>query len=306
MPHAYAPITAPAAEPMSVAEAKLTRRLTDTSQDLLLPGLITASRVSAETVTRRALMAQRWSLWLDCFPRPAMNIASANWYGPQWGTSPGPLSTARVDGTTGFEIILDWPPLQVVESITYIDQNGAPQTLDPSQYLVDKIRMPARITPAYNTTWPATQNQANAVTVTFVVGHAMPFTVSGNTLTLAGANWPLVANTAVRLAVSGGCLPEPLLPQTDYYVKSPSGSTLQLAATSGGPAIGLTDTGTDDAIFLLGGARLDDLCGIRVWMFARLGSVFRYREEVAVLSRGKVDPLPFVDSLLDPYRVIEY
>lgn len=43
--------------------------------------------------------------------------------------------------------------------------------------------------------------------------------------------------------------------------------------------------------------------GIRQWMFMRISTLYRNREEVAVLNRGKVEALPFVDSLLDPYRV---
>lgn len=43
--------------------------------------------------------------------------------------------------------------------------------------------------------------------------------------------------------------------------------------------------------------------GIRQWILMRVGTLYANREEVAILGRGKVDPLPFVDSLLDPYRV---
>jgi uncharacterized phiE125 gp8 family phage protein len=43
--------------------------------------------------------------------------------------------------------------------------------------------------------------------------------------------------------------------------------------------------------------------GIRHWMLMRISTLYENREEVAILGRGKVDPLPFVDGLLDPYRV---
>lgn len=45
--------------------------------------------------------------------------------------------------------------------------------------------------------------------------------------------------------------------------------------------------------------------GIRQWLLLRVSTLYRNREEVAILGRGKVDPLPFVDALLDPYRVVE-
>lgn len=44
--------------------------------------------------------------------------------------------------------------------------------------------------------------------------------------------------------------------------------------------------------------------GIRHWMLIRLTTLYRNREEVAILGRGKVELLPYVDGLLDPYRVV--
>jgi len=44
--------------------------------------------------------------------------------------------------------------------------------------------------------------------------------------------------------------------------------------------------------------------GIRHWMLLRIGSMYEHREEVALVQRGKIEALPFVDGLLDPYRVV--
>lgn len=199
---------------------------TNTTGDPLLNMLIGSARLHAETVTRRVFITQSWKMTGDQFPNPAMNISSANWYGPQWGTMPGPLSVARVDGQTGFEIYLPFPPLQTVEGIKYYDATTqALTTLDPSQYIVDTISEPARITPAYGVTWPATLNRINAVEVNFTCGYG--------------------AASAVPM-------------------------------------------------------------GIKQWMLIRIGTMFENREEVALMSRGKIEPLPYVDGLLDPYRVIKY
>ena len=46
--------------------------------------------------------------------------------------------------------------------------------------------------------------------------------------------------------------------------------------------------------------------GIKSWIKLRVGSLYAHREEVAILTRGKIEPLPFIDSLLDPYRVVTY
>lgn len=44
--------------------------------------------------------------------------------------------------------------------------------------------------------------------------------------------------------------------------------------------------------------------GIRQWILLRVSSLYENREEVAVMQRGNVSPLPYVDGLLDPYRVV--
>ncbi|MFZ3002073.1 MAG: head-tail connector protein [Undibacterium umbellatum] len=41
----------------------------------------------------------------------------------------------------------------------------------------------------------------------------------------------------------------------------------------------------------------------RQWMLLRLNTLYENREEVAILGRGKVDPLPFIDGLLDFEKV---
>lgn len=46
--------------------------------------------------------------------------------------------------------------------------------------------------------------------------------------------------------------------------------------------------------------------GIRNWILIAVGTLYANREAVAILSRGKVEPLPFVDRLLDPYRIVSY
>lgn len=73
----------------------------------------------------------------------------------------------------GFPSVIEIPlgPVLSVDSIQYVDTDGADQTLDVSKYRVDSRSNPARITPAYNETWPTTRDVTNAVNVTFRVGH---------------------------------------------------------------------------------------------------------------------------------------
>lgn len=222
---ASALITPPAEEPVTLAEAKAHLRVDIADDDMLISGLIVAARQYAETITRRALVTQSWRLALDRFPSPGMNIGSANWYGPQWGISPGPLTMLQQDGKTGYEIVLPFPPLVSVDSVKYIDQNGEQQILAATEYKVDGITEPARLVPAYGKSWPGTRNEINAVLIDFTCGYGSPADV---------------------------------------------------------PA------------------------GIKRWMLLRIGALYENREELVVAQRVVVSELPFVDGLLDPYRVVTF
>ena len=134
--------TAPASEPITLAEAKMQCRIDNTDEDELIVMLIASVRQHAETILRRRLITQTLDGYLDSFP---------------------------------LEIKL--MPLQSVTSITYVDTNGDTQTLAADQYLVDATSQPARIARAYNVDWPDTRVQNNAVKVRFVAGYGLPAAV---------------------------------------------------------------------------------------------------------------------------------
>lgn len=124
---------------------------TNTTADPNLRRLITDARKAAEQELHRYLITQTLDAHLDRFPRHDGRRVHA-------------------DGCCDcVELLL--PPLQSVTSITYVDEDGATQTLPTDQYQVDAVSEPARIVPAYNVTWPATRKQPNAVIVRFVAGY---------------------------------------------------------------------------------------------------------------------------------------
>ncbi|KVO11721.1 head-tail connector protein [Burkholderia ubonensis] len=43
--------------------------------------------------------------------------------------------------------------------------------------------------------------------------------------------------------------------------------------------------------------------GIKRWMLLRIGSLYAFREEIVAERSIKVDPMPFFDLLLDPFRI---
>ncbi|EXI92139.1 MAG: Phage gp6-like head-tail connector protein [Candidatus Accumulibacter sp. BA-94] len=200
-------VTPPAAEPVSLAEAKLHLRVDFPDEDALIASLITAARQAAETVTGRQLVTARWKLVLDSFPGPSLMGVPAG------------LSFSL----PGHAILLPKSPVQSVFAIEYLDMAGAMQTMPPAEYTVDAACEPARVTPVFGRIWPIALPQIGAVAVTFDAGYG-----------------------------TAASVPE----------------------------------------------------GLKSWIKLRVGSLYAHREEVALLTRGKIEPLPFIDGLLDPYKVV--
>ena len=138
-------VTEPALEPVTLKEIKdhLRIDLSNTDEDALLSGWITAARLQVEEFLWRALMKQTWDFFLDEFPAGG-----------------------------DFTILLPLAPLQSITSVKYIDDAGALITLAVSEYKVDSVSEPARLVPAFDKTWPATRDEVNAVEIRIVVGYA--------------------------------------------------------------------------------------------------------------------------------------
>lgn len=149
-------ITAPATEPVSLAEAKLYLKQDATDDDALITSLIASSRQWCEAFTRRALIAQVWELTLDAFP-----VA----------TRTNPRAA----------IVLPKGVTSAVASITYIDTDGAPQTLSgptstvPGTDYQEDFSDDAGglLCAAYGTSWPSTRDVPGAVKVQFTAGYAV-------------------------------------------------------------------------------------------------------------------------------------
>jgi uncharacterized phiE125 gp8 family phage protein len=132
-------ITAPTTEPITLAEAKANLRVVGTDDDADITRMIRAARQMAEERINRALMPQVLAFGEDGFC--------------------GPLRVPR-------------PPLRTLDSLTYIDTDGAAQVLAGSAYLVDTFADPPTISAAPGTSWPATRAQSGAVVVQYQAGYA--------------------------------------------------------------------------------------------------------------------------------------
>ncbi len=186
-------VTAPATEPLTLAEAKSHLKSDVTDEDALIDGLIRSAREYVETFTHRALITQTWDLRLEGFP--SSFEASAIW--------------------------LPKPPLVSVTSISYVDTAGATQTWASSNYTVDAPAGPwarmGRIVPAWSIYFPVTRSVPNAVTVRFVAGYgaatAVPSSMKSAMKLLIG-NWWANREAGAIFRGSADILPfgvEPLL-----------------------------------------------------------------------------------------------
>jgi len=200
-------VSPPAAEPVTVDEAKLFLRVDFSDDDALIDAYLVTARQYAEMATGRQLITATWKYVLDAFPGPSL-----------MGVPFGHPFTLP-----GHAILIPKSPVQSVTSIQYLDMSATWQTMPATDYVVENAGDLCRITPVFGKIWQPTLPQVGAVQVTFVAGYGDPSDV-----------------------------PE----------------------------------------------------GIKTWIKLRTSTMYANREEVAVLPRGKVELLPFVDGLLDPYKVV--
>lgn len=132
--------TAPAAEPVSVEDARRNCDLDDTYRDEDLRRWIVYARRQVEHDARLALINQTRTLTLHAFPAgEELNLPAV-------------------------------APLVSVTSVTYLDAAGASQTLtENTEFKIDTARRSLWL--KYNQDWPDTYGEANSVVIVYVAGH---------------------------------------------------------------------------------------------------------------------------------------
>jgi uncharacterized phiE125 gp8 family phage protein len=139
-------IDPPDVEPLSSDEIMARLNIASDPGDTL-SGLITAARQGLDGedgYLGRALNTQTWQLMLPGFP----------WHHHH----------------NGCVIVMPLPPLQQINSISYIDEAGVSQVLDPSQYMLNQGARPFLV-PQFGKVWPNTRAQPDAVTIEFIAGY---------------------------------------------------------------------------------------------------------------------------------------
>lgn len=254
----------PICEPFYIDEVTDHLKVDSSDDDTLITKLIVAARQYCELFQNRAYVTQTLLLKLDTFP---------------------------------IEFELPRPPLQSVSSIGYIDTSGDAQTLASSVYDEDIYTEPGRIAEAYNQVWPSIRGDINAVTVTYKAGYLAKCTADADTDIITVSDRIYSDDDTIIFSNSGGALFAGLSEKTIYYVVSADAenSTLQVAATKGGDAIDLTDTGT--GINFIG--ELPET--VRSAMLMLIGHWYEHRESISEIN---LIPVPMaVESLLWQDRV---
>jgi uncharacterized phiE125 gp8 family phage protein len=168
--------------PLSLDEAKVHLRIeVDTIEDdSYITSLLNAATEHVEESTNFALARKTYQLFLDAFPGQ--------------------------DPRTGEAVIALLPvPIISVDSIAYIDADGAAQVLVAADYQVDLNSEPGRIVPAYGETWPSTRQQPNAVTVEFRAGYCPAGCIAALAINAAGTTYSADdVLTVVRAGATGG------------------------------------------------------------------------------------------------------
>lgn len=165
-------IVEPQIEPVSVEEAK-SQCLIDadiTKFDTDLRDWIKAARELAEEYTKRSFIEQVWVYSSPAFPAD----------GCSWDDAGIPLPRG---------------PVIRINSVTYLDNDGARQALTDAQYLQVLDDDPPRLFPAYNTFWPTGRAQQGAVQIEYVAGYA----AAGSPVD--AENVPARAKQAIKLLV---------------------------------------------------------------------------------------------------------
>lgn len=137
---AWALVTGPTQEPITLAEAKAQARITDDHSNSLLLAFIKTAREEAERLMGRGLYTQTWKLTLDWWPTVI------------------PLPMAG--------------PLQSVTHVKYYDADGVQQTLATSYYDTDTLSLPGRVVLKPEQSWPTLQSDRRngRIEIQYVVG----------------------------------------------------------------------------------------------------------------------------------------
>lgn len=130
-------VTAVAAEPISLSEAKAHLRVDGTADDTYITALITIARQAAEHEAQRSFAPQ------------TLRVRASEW---------------------GDGIALPRGPVNAVSHVKYVDTANQQQTLSASAYYLDRSLLEPVVRRAYGYTWPSLHYQNDVIEVQYTAG----------------------------------------------------------------------------------------------------------------------------------------
>jgi uncharacterized phiE125 gp8 family phage protein len=137
MPHILT--TPPAAEPLTLAEARAHLRIGHNDEDALVSTLITAARWHVEAATGLRLITQAWSVFADNWPADRV-------------------------------LQLPLAPLIAVTDLKVYGDDDVAAAIDPAHYMVDRVSRPARLLLRPDRVWARPGRLANGIEVALTCG----------------------------------------------------------------------------------------------------------------------------------------
>jgi uncharacterized phiE125 gp8 family phage protein len=130
----------PAAEPVTLAEAKAHLRVDGTAEDTLIASIIVAARLHVEAIAGLALVSQSWSWYMDCWP-------------------------------PGRALEFSIRPIQGIAAVRLYDESGGVTTLEPTAYLLDSAGLRPRLVRLGTPAWPRPGRVASGIEIAFTAGY---------------------------------------------------------------------------------------------------------------------------------------
>ena len=126
----------------------------------LLTSLIQSAREYVEEFTRRALITQTWTMFMDGFPQTRDPLG---WWD---GVREGSITQGQA---SSFELPVG--PLQSVTSISTFDDDNTETTFDSANYFLNTTATPGEVILNTGATWPVFTRNRNGIKVVYVVGY---------------------------------------------------------------------------------------------------------------------------------------
>ena len=171
-------ITPPAAEPVSLTEAKAQMRVDISDDDTIISSYIIAARRWVELVTGQRIMAQTWQYYLDRypgnygdFPPPGLGYVFMPAY--SFNSAPGTMPLVQSESDLNIITLPIGPVIAITEFKVY-DSAGASSVWAETNYVADCVSYPARLVKKNSATWyvpPGGLQEVNALAITFTAGY---------------------------------------------------------------------------------------------------------------------------------------